>query len=106
MGRERLGRGRDRNWRGAKLRARATLTRVPTDVVSVDFSGSGVASNPTGPTVRSQCAVAMRDVRESGLTGVAVRVCFEQDCLKAASTIGSTTHSALRQTVDISLMTR
>lgn len=62
-------------------------------------------SQPEGRTSELQCAVAMRDALESGLAG-AVRVCFEQHCLKAASTSGSTTHSDLRHTVDISLMTR
>src|SRR6266404_3562363 len=90
--------------KGTTLR-RAALTRVLPSVLNFDSKRKRARSRPNGRAARFQCAVAMRDVLESGLTG-AVRVCFEQHCLKAASTSGSTTHSDLRHTVDISLITR
>src|SRR5262252_8099775 len=65
--------------------------------------GAGPRSRPK--TFESQCARAAREVLVTGLAG-AVRVCLLQDCRRASSTSGSTTHSDLRHTVDSSLITR
>src|SRR6185295_4161152 len=80
--------------------------RVLTCNVRLIFSTWERASLPTKERARRrQCAVATRELLESGFEGVVVR-CLTQDLRSASSTSGSTTHSDLRHTVDSSLITR
>src|SRR6185503_443204 len=96
---------REEGPRGHKCTLRDP-TRVLTCTVRLILSAWERASLPTKERARRcQCAVATRELLESGFEGVVVR-CFTQDLRSASSTSGSTTHSDFRHTVDNSLITR